>query len=139
MELIFTYKFVHLVAAAILLGTGLGVVFLLLKAHRTGHAGVIAVTARFVLVANLIFVAAALLVLLVSGFLLAWAIGVSPLEESWIVLSLVLFALICLCWVPAVLMLRRMRDLAHGAAINGKPLPDQYLRLFRIWAVLGDR
>jgi uncharacterized membrane protein len=30
-----------------------------------------------------------------------------------------------------------MRNLANDAAINSKPLPDTYRRLFRIWFWLG--
>jgi uncharacterized membrane protein len=30
-----------------------------------------------------------------------------------------------------------MRKLAHEAAVDAKPLPEAYHRLFRIWFVLG--
>ena len=88
MELIFIFKFVHLLGASVLFGTGLGIAFFMLMANRTGHAGVIAVTARFVVIADLIFTATSVVVQPVSGFALASAIGLSPFEESWIVLSL---------------------------------------------------
>jgi uncharacterized membrane protein len=137
MELIFIFKFVHLLAASVLFGTGLGIAFFMLMAHRTGHAGVIAVTARFVVIADFIFIATAVIVQPVSGFALAWAIGLSPLEESWIVFSLLLYVIVGLCWLPVVFMQIRMRNLAHDAAVNAKPLPDEYRRLFRVWFVLG--
>jgi uncharacterized membrane protein len=137
MESIFIYKFIHVLGASVLFGTGLGIAYFMLMAHRTGHAGVIAVTARFVVLADLIFTATAVVVQPVSGFLLAWAIGVSPLDESWIVLSLLLYVLVGLCWLPVVFIQVRMRKLAHEAAVNAKPLPDAYHRLFRIWFALG--
>jgi uncharacterized membrane protein len=31
----------------------------------------------------------------------------------------------------------RMRDLAAGSAIEGKPLPGRYYTLFRVWFVFG--
>ena len=88
MELIFIFKFVHLIGASVLFGTGLGIAFFMLMAHRTGHPGVIAITARFVVIADFIFTATSVVVQPLSGFALASAIGLSPFEESWIVLSL---------------------------------------------------
>jgi uncharacterized membrane protein len=137
MESIFVYKFVHVLGASVLFGTGLGIAYFMFMAHRTGHAGVIAVTARFVVLADLVFTATAVVVQPVSGILLAWAIGLAPLEEPWIVLSLLLYVVVGLCWLPVVFIQMRMRQLAHEAAVNSKPLPDAYHRLFRIWFVLG--
>src|SRR5271154_1571374 len=112
MESIFLLKFIHVLGASVLFGTGLGIAYFMFMAHRTGHAGVIAVTARFVILADLIFTATAVVVQPVSGVLLAWSIGLSPLEESWIVLSLLLYALVGLCWLPVVFIQIRMRNLA---------------------------
>jgi uncharacterized membrane protein len=137
MESIFIWKFVHFLGASVLFGTGLGIAFFMFMAHRTGHAGVIAVTARFVVIADLIFTATAVVVQPISGFALALAIGLSPLEESWIVVSLLLYVLVGLCWLPVVFIQIRMRNIAHDAAINEKPLPDAYRVLFRIWFWLG--
>ena len=137
MEFIFIYKFIHVLGASVLFGTGLGIAYFMLMAHRTGHAGVIAVIARFVVLADLIFTATAVVVQPVSGWLLAQSIGLSPLDESWIVVSLLLYVLVGLCWLPVVFIQMRMRKLAHEAAVDAKPLPEAYRRLFRIWFVLG--
>jgi len=51
---IFLLKFVHVLGASVLFGTGLGIAYFMFMAHRTGHAGVIAVTARFAVLADLI-------------------------------------------------------------------------------------
>jgi uncharacterized membrane protein len=137
MQFIFLYKFIHVLGASVLFGTGLGIAFFMFMANRTGHAGVIAIVARFVVIADMIFTATAVVVQPVSGVVLAWAIGLSPLEEPWIVLSLLLYVFIGLCWLPVVFIQIRMRNLANDAAINSKPLPDAYRRLFRIWFWLG--
>jgi uncharacterized membrane protein len=137
MELIFIFKFVHLIGASVLSGTGLGIAFFMFMANRTGHAGVIAITSRFVVVADFIFSATAVVVQPFSGFALASAIGLSPFEESWIVWSLVLYVLVGLCWLPVVFIQIRMRNLAQDAAVNSEALPDEYRRLFRIWFWLG--
>jgi uncharacterized membrane protein len=137
MESIFLLKFIHVLGASVLFGTGIGIAFFMLMAHRTGHAGVIAVTARFVVVADFVFTATAVVVQPISGYLLTRAVGLSLLEEPWIVLSILIYILVGLCWLPVVFIQMRMRNLANDAAINGKPLPDQYRLLFRIWFTLG--
>jgi uncharacterized membrane protein len=136
-DLIFAIKFVHLLGASVLFGTGLGIAFFMFMANRTRHAGVIAIVARFVVIADLIFTATAVVLQPISGWALAWAIGVSPLDESWIVISLLLYVLIGLCWLPVVFIQIRIRNLAREAAVNSKPLPDAYRRLYRIWFWLG--
>jgi uncharacterized membrane protein len=137
MELIFLWKFVHVLGGCVLLGAGLCIAFFLFAANHTHHPGVIAVTARIAVVANLIFTIAGMVVLPLSGWALARAIGVSPFEESWIVLSTYLYLFIVLCWLPVVFILFRMRNLARDAAMATKTLPDEYRRLFVLWFCLG--
>jgi len=137
MELIYIFKLIHFIGASVLFGTGLGIAFFMLMAHRTGHAGVIAVTARFVVIADFIFTATAVVLQPISGWALADTIGLSPLEEPWILWSLGLYVLVGLCWLPVVFIQMRMRDLAQEAAVKAQALPPQYYRLFRIWFWLG--
>jgi uncharacterized membrane protein len=137
MELIFIWKFVHVLGACVLLGAGLGIAFFLFTANRTQHPGMIAVTTRIAVVANLIFITAGMVVLPLSGWPLARSIGLLPLEESWIVLSIFLYLFVLLCWLPVVFIQIRMRDLAREAAMTTKKLPDQYRRLFVLWFCLG--
>ncbi len=80
MELIFIFKFVHLIGASVLFGTGLGIAFFMFMANRTGHPGVIAITSRFVVTANFVFTATSVVVQPLSGFALASAIGLSPFD-----------------------------------------------------------
>jgi uncharacterized membrane protein len=44
-------KYLHVIGAAVLLGTGAGIAFFMLLAHRTGDAGLIAGVARIVVAA----------------------------------------------------------------------------------------
>jgi uncharacterized membrane protein len=132
----FVLKFVHVIGAAALLGTGAGIAFFMLLAHRTGDARVIAGVARIVVIADFVFTASAVAVQPVTGFLLAWLLGFS-LWEGWIALSLLLYLVAGAFWVPVVGMQMRMRDLACRAAQDGKPLPPEYHRLFRTWFAFG--
>ena len=59
------------------------------------------------------------------------------LDESWIVLSVLLYLVTGAFWLPVVWMQMRMRDLADAAAREGAPLPEAYHRLFRLWFASG--
>lgn len=129
-------KYLHVIGATILLGTGAAIAFFMLLAHRTGNAATIAAVARMVVIADLLFTATAVVAQPVTGTLLALRVGY-PLTEGWIVLSLVLYLVTGAFWLPVVWMQIRMRDLAKAAAASGEPLPAAYHRLFRWWFGFG--
>jgi uncharacterized membrane protein len=136
MTTILVLKLVHLIGAAVLFGTGLGIAFFMYMAHRTGDAALIAATARTVVIADAMFTLNAVIAQPVSGAALALSIGYS-LWEPWIVVSLGLYVVIGLCWLPVLAIQLRLRELAAAAARAGTPLPPDYERLFRIWFKLG--
>ena len=77
----FLLKFLHVIGATVLLGTGAGIAFFMLMAHRTGNAATIAATARIVVRADFLFTATAVIAQPVTGILLAWNVGY-PLTEA---------------------------------------------------------
>ena len=129
-------KYAHVVGASVLLGTGAGIAFFMLIAHRTGEPVLIAGVARIVVLADFLFTLTAVVVQPVTGLLLVWWVGHS-LWQGWIVLSLVLYVVTGACWLPVVWLQLRMRDLAAAAAQAGTPLPAEYGVLFRRWVALG--
>lgn len=136
MDLYLLLKAAHVVGATVLLGTGAGIAFFMLMAHRTGQPALIAHTARVVVIADTVFTASAVIVQPITGAALAHVVGY-PLFSGWIGLSLVLYVVTGLCWLPVVWIQIRLRDLADAAAKAGHPLPERYHRLFRAWFVLG--
>lgn len=129
-------KFVHLIGASILLGTGVGIAFFMLLAHRTADRHVVAGVARIVVIADFLFTATAVVVQPITGLLLVWVVGYSP-WDGWIVLSVLLYLFTGAFWLPVVWMQMRMRDLAVIAADKREPLPPAYHRLFRLWFAFG--
>ena len=132
----FAIKYLHLIGAAVLLGTGAGIAFFLLLAHRTGDVATIAAVARIVVIADLVFIATAVVLQPITGVVLAYLDGYA-LSEGWIVLSVALYLLAGAFWLPVVCVQRRMRDLAALAAVQREPLPPRYYRLYRTWFVFG--
>lgn len=129
-------KILHIVGATVILGTGAGIAFFMLMAHRTGDTGFIAKTARVVVIADWLFTATAIVAQPVTGYLLMRQTG-ALFADGWIVLSLLLYAVAGVFWLPVVWMQMRMRDLADAAAASGQPLPAAYHRLFRLWFLFG--
>jgi uncharacterized membrane protein len=129
-------RWLHVIGAAVLLGTGAGIAFFMLMAHRTRQAALVAHVAGTVVVADTVFTATAVVLQPVTGALLARQVGWS-LTEPWIVLSLGLYVLTGAFWLPVVVMQLRLRDLARAAAAAGQALPPAYHRLFRLWFACG--
>lgn len=132
----FLLKYLHILGATVLLGTGTGIAFFMVVAHGTGSAVTIAAVARIVVRADFVFTATAVVLQPISGVLLAWNAGYS-LGEGWIVLSILLYLLTGALWLPVVWMQMRMRDLADAASLAGAPLPAAYHRLFWTWFACG--
>jgi uncharacterized membrane protein len=132
----FILKFVHVLGAVVLIGTGAGIAFFMLMAHRTGNVTKIAGVARIVVTADFLFTATAVIVQPISGVWLAREVGY-PLTEGWVVLSIILYLVIGAFWLPVVVFQMRMRDLAEAADAVGEPLPPAYHRLFWIWFAFG--
>lgn len=136
MDWVVTLRWLHVIGACVLLGTGAGIAFFMLMAHRTKDAGFIAGVARIVVVADWLFTASAVIVQPITGYLLAQAIG-WPMTEGWILLSLVLYLITGAFWIPVVWMQARMQTLAKEAVAKREALPAAYHRLFRLWFAFG--
>jgi uncharacterized membrane protein len=134
--LYFVLKYLHVVGAAVLLGTGAGIAFFMLMAHLDGKPAVIAGVARIVVIADFIFTATAIVVQPITGSLLVWNVGYS-LWDGWVIWSIVLYVITGALWLPVVWMQIRLHDLAAIAAAEGTPLPKEYHRIFRLWFAFG--
>jgi len=135
-DLIFAIKFVHVVAAAAMFGTWLAIAVFMHLARQSRNTSVVALTARFAVRLEQIVMIAAVALQPISGFPLAWAIGISPFGEFWIVLSLLLYIAVAAAWLAVLLIEIRIRDVTRAAVLDGRPLPEGYYRLFRLYAVL---
>lgn len=129
-------KFLHILGAIVILGTGTGIAFFMLMAHLTLDTAFIARTAGIVVLADFVFTATAVTAQPITGYLLVRATG-GALTDRWVAASLGLYVLAGAAWLPVVWMQVRMRDLARAAADKGERLPEAYFKLFRLWFAFG--
>jgi uncharacterized membrane protein len=135
-HLYLTLKLIHVLGSTVLFGTGLGIAYFMWMANRTGDPVAIANISRIVVIADALFIAAAVVVQPLTGWAMMLLSGFS-LFHWWIKATLVLYVLVGLCWLPVVWIQIRMRDLAAAAARSGTPLPPRYHALYKIWFILG--
>ncbi len=129
-------KTFHVITATILLGMGFGSAFFKLQVDRTGDLSAIVFASKTVVVLDWIFTAPAIVLQLVTGLMMVWLGGYS-LTEAWLQFALGFFILTGFCWLPAVYIQLRCREMAVQASLAGTPLPPEYHRLSCIWFWLG--
>lgn len=129
-------RFVHVIGAMVLLGTGAGIAFFMVMSNRSKDPRLIAHVAGIVVIADTVFTATAAVLQPVSGYLLARQAG-WPVLEGWVAWSLGLYIFVGAFWLPVVWMQIRMRDLAIAARNAGTALPPAYHQLYRWWFAFG--
>jgi uncharacterized membrane protein len=136
MTLYFIVKYLHVLGAIVILGTGAGIAFFMLMAHRSGDPAFIARTATTAVIADMVFTLTAVVLQPVSGGVLM-ALSATTFAERWLVTSLGLYAVAGLFWIPVIFMQIEMRNLARAAVMQKQPLPPRYFALFHRWFVFG--
>ncbi len=129
-------KWLHILSATVLFGTGIGTAFQMVWAMRGRDARVVHRVASGVVLADWLFTTPAGIVQPLSGLGLVYLQGY-PLTEPWLVATYALYLMAFACWAPVVVLQIRIRDLAADAARQGAPLPRAAWRAYRAWFALG--
>ena len=129
-------KTIHIVSAAILFGTGIGIAHFMFFGHRSGVPVEQAFAARMTVRADFLFTLPAVIVQPLSGAWLVWRGGFAW-GDYWLVLSYAFYILAGLCWIPVVAIQIRMKTMLEARARGGAFDKDGYARLFRWWFALG--
>jgi uncharacterized membrane protein len=136
MSLYLAIKYLHVVSSIALVGIGFGSAYYMFFANRSDSTAAQAVVARLVTRADAWFTTPAVVVQPISGLWLAHSAG-WPLTTPWIAVSLLLFALAGICWIPVLWLQLRMAAISAEANRSGSALPDVYWRYAKRWELLG--
>lgn len=128
-------KYLHILCAIVLAGTGAGIAFFMLMASRSKNISVIAHTAKFVVLADWIFTTPAVIGQLITGTLLMKSLHYS-FSAPWFMCVASLFVFIGCCWIPVVFIQYRLKKLAENAEQSGV-LSDEFNRAMKYWTALG--
>lgn len=132
-----TIKTLHIMSSVLLVGTGFGTAFYLFFANRTGNIPAIAAVSRLVVRADLWFTTPAVIFQPLSGLWLAHIDG-WHWSTPWVSLSIGLYLLAGVCWLPVVWLQYEMAKMAAQAHAGGAvALPARYWRFARWWEMLG--
>lgn len=133
------WKTVHVVSAAVLFGTGLGIAFFAWfgyrRAMRIGLMDGLRAVLRLTVIADFCFTAPAVAVQLVSGIALMRLDGCS-FTSPWALTVGGLFALVGACWLPVVVIQILLSREAEQIALISS-LSRSFHQRFRMWFVLG--
>ena len=132
-------RLLHILGAAILLGTGLGIAFFAWFGYRLAvrqdDIGLLRGVLGLTVVADTVFTATAAIVQPITGIAL-WRMTVNDWSHPWFLSVLALYVGVGLCWLPVVKLQIRLRDAARTAA-SIAALDLGFHRSFKRWFMLG--
>ena len=128
-------KFLHILSAVVVVGTGAGIAFFMYMANRSNNSQAISVTAKHVILGDWVFTMPAVVMQLVTGLLLMNKLGYSY-SSTWFYWVISLFVFIGICWLPVIRIQYRLHDLAI-VAIEKDEITVEFKQLMRLWTLLG--
>lgn len=136
MNLYLTIKTLHILSSTILLGTGIGIAFFMLRSVFTDSINEKLYAARNTVLADSLFTFPAVVIQPLSGAWLVWYSG-TDWTALWLVITYVLFAVVGACWLPVVWIQIQLKKMLIKSAEDKTPLPRRYGQFFRLWFALG--
>ncbi|MBN9289184.1 MAG: hypothetical protein BGO43_10035 [Gammaproteobacteria bacterium 39-13] len=127
-------KYLHILSATFLFGTGIGTAFFMLMAYISKNIETIKYTTKHVVLADWVFTTPAVILQPITGIWLMLILHY-PFNTLWFFLVIGLYLLAGLCWLPVVLIQYRL----HKMVVNMQTenLPKQFHLLIRWWIALG--
>jgi uncharacterized membrane protein len=129
-------KWLHILSATLLFGTGLGSAFYKWCADRSGNLQAIAHTNKIVVIADWLFTTPTVLIQPITGIWLANIMGI-PLTTPWVVIVFILYLIAGGCWLPVVWLQIRMRNISDDVVREKTELNATYHRYATRWFWLG--
>lgn len=131
------WLFVHVLGAILFVGNIVTAAFWKIRADFSGNPDVVYHGVRNVMLADYVFTLPGLIMIIVSGNVMAVQAGYSMSVFSWLTLSQFLFALTGVVWVLVLIPLQRKMIRLGREAVQTGTVPESYRRVSLYWAVFG--
>lgn len=128
-------KFIHILSAVVVAGTGTGIAFFMLMASRSNNPEAIKVTAKNVILADWLFTLPSVLTLLITGPLLMTKLGYS-FSSPWFLWVLGLFLFVGSCWVPVLRIQYKLYQASNSMTLESG-VTREFKKLMGLWVALG--
>lgn len=129
-------KWMHILSATVLFGTGIGIAFFKWITDRSMDVRAIRIVNERTVLADWVFTTPAVILQPLTGFGLVFHGGYA-MNTGWIILATGLYLFAGCCWLPVVWLQIRMREMSKTADQENSRLPQAYGRYARIWFWLG--
>ncbi len=127
-------KYIHILSATFLFGTGIGTAFFMLMAYLSKDITTLKNTTRHVVLADWIFTTPAVILQPITGIWLMHILHY-PYNNLWFALTIGLYVLAGAAWIPVVFIQYRLHAIVKDPTL--KHLPREYHHLMRWWFGLG--
>ncbi len=136
MDFYLIIKTIHILSAAILFGTGIGIAFFMFRSQFTKDIQEKYYAAKNTVLADYWFTLPAVIAQPISGIAL---IHIAGFDEThfWLMATYVIYIMIGLCWLPVVWLQIQMKKMLAQAIENKEALNKRYNTYFKIWFILG--
>jgi len=133
------WKTAHVLSAAVIFGTGLGIAFFCWFGYRgalrSGDIGALRSVLRLTVIGDACFTAPAVAFQAASGAMLVRGLGWPQLSD-WSIAVWALFVLAGVCWVPVLFIQAYLGRVARRVP-SVEWLPRSFHLWFRVWLALG--
>lgn len=129
-------KTLHILSSTVLLGTGIGIAFFMLRASFSENNVEKLYAARNTVLADMIFTLPAVIIQPATGAWLVWYAGFDW-TARWLVITYLLYVIAGLCWLLVVWIQIQLKQMLIKSTADITPLPARYNRLFWLWFALG--
>lgn len=129
--------FLHIFGVVIFLGNIVTAAFWKVRADIKRDPEFIHNTVKNVMLADFIFTLPGLILIIVSGILMAVQSGYSMDTFNWLTLSLFLFVLTGILWLAILVPIQRSMIRHSARSIDDGIISNEYRTVSRYWAIVG--
>ncbi|WP_433945520.1 DUF2269 family protein [Paenibacillus sp. SN-8-1] len=127
----------HLIGILISIGNIITAAFWKVRADLTKQPVVIHYAVKNVMLADYVFTLPGIVLIIISGSMMAAQAGMSLSGLNWLTLSLILFAITGIIWAVILIPLQRGMIKYSEQSISTGSISNEYRNASRSWAIYG--